>query len=99
MSNYNKTRDIIREMADVLALFDDDYTPTEVECNPGDSAARITKRNSGRTLYVIAYSNTDDTEIRVYDETDSLISQHVFYNGSFANLSPETAAGLIIESL
>lgn len=99
MSDNDKTRDIIRELADVLALLDDDYTLTGVECHPGDSAARITKRNSGRTSYIIAYSNPDDTEIRLYDGNDDPTSQHVFYNGSFASLSPETIAGLIIENL
>lgn len=98
MSN-NKTRDIIREMADVLALLGDDYTLTGTECDPGDSAIRVIKRNSERTMYIIAYSNPADTEIRLYDEDSDLISQHAFYDGSFSTLSPETIAGLIIESL
>lgn len=99
MRNDDKTRDIIHELADVLALLDDDYTLTGVECDPGDSAARITKRNSERTAYVIAYNNPNDTEIQLYDGPDSLIAYHAFHDGSFTDLSPETIAGLIIESL
>lgn len=99
MSDNTKKRDIIHEMADTLALLGDDYTLTGVECDPGDSAVRVIKRNSEKTLYVIAYDNPDDTEMRLYDESDELASQHVFYNGSFDNLPPRLLADYIIESL
>lgn len=95
----NKTRDINAEIADALRILGDDYTLTGVECDPRSSAVRVIKRNSEKTLYIIAYDNPNDTEIRLYDETDDLTSQHVYYNGSFSHLSPRTLANHIIESL
>lgn len=98
MSNDSK-RDIIHDLADALQLLGDNYTPTGVECDPGDSAARITKRNSEKTLYIIAYSNPDDTEIQAYDENDSLTTYHAFYDGALNNLTPRQLADYIAENL
>lgn len=95
----NNRRDIIHELADVTALLGTEYETTRVECDPGDSAMKITKQGSRKTLYVIAYSNPDSTEIHLYDGTDSLITYHVFYDGSLGNLTPEQFADHIIESL
>lgn len=99
MSNNNKPRNINHEMADALQLLDDDYTTTEVDCDPGDSAIRITKRNSEKTLYIIAYSNPADTEMQLYNGPDSLIAYHVFYDGALDNLTPEDIAYHITRSL
>lgn len=99
MRDENKPRSISHEMADALRLLSNDYTTTEVDCEPGDSAIRITKRNSEKTLYIIAYSNPDDTEMYLYDEPDSLIAYHVFYDGSLDNSTPEDIADHIIRSL
>ena len=99
MSTENKTRDIIHEMADVLPLLDDDYTTTEVDCDPGDSAIRITKQNSEKTMYIIAYSDPADTEMHVYDGPDTLITYHAFYNGSLADCTPGDIADYILRSL
>lgn len=92
MANNDSTRDIIHELAGTLAYLDDDCTLTETECDPGDSAVRITKQNSEKTLYVIAYSDPDDTEMRLYDEHDDLIDQRFLYNGTFDNLTAENIA-------
>lgn len=99
MSDNNKPRNIHHEMADALRLLGDDYTTTEVDCDPGDSAIRITKRNSEKTLYIIAYSNPADTEMHLYDGPDSLTSYHVFYDGSLDDSTPEDIADYIIRSL
>lgn len=99
MSDNNKPRNIHHEIADALRLLDDDYTTTEVDCDPGDSAIRITKRNSEKTLYIIAYSDPADTEMHLYDGSDSLITYHVFYNGSLNDSTPEDIADYIIRSL
>lgn len=99
MSNDDKTRDIIYEMADVLALLGDDYTLTGVKCDPGDSAARVTKRNSEKTLYIIAYSDPDDTEIQQYDENDSLANYHIFCGEDSDKPTPAQLADLIRKSL
>lgn len=99
MSDNNKTRDISHELADVLRLLGDDYTTTEVDCEPGDSAIRITKRNSEKTLYIIAYSDPADTEMHLYDGPDSLIIYQVFYDGSLDVFTPEDIADYIIRSL
>nr|UWG20990.1 MAG: hypothetical protein [Bacteriophage sp.] len=99
MSHENKTRNINHEMADALRLLDHDYTTTEVDCDPGDSAIRITKQNSEKTLYIIAYSDPDDTEMHVYDGSDSLTTCHVFSNGSLHDSTPEDIADYIIRSL
>ena len=95
----NNRRDIIHELADVTALLGTEYETTHVECDPGDSAMKITKQGSRKTLYVIAYSNPDSTEIHLYDGPDSLIAYHTFYDGSLDNLTPEQVADHIIESL
>lgn len=99
MTDNDNPRDIIHEMADALRLLGDDYTITKVDCKPGDSAIRVIKRNSEKTLYIIAYSNPDDTEMRLYDEPDSLDAYHVFYNGSLDDYTPEGLADYIIRSL
>lgn len=99
MSDENKNRDIYHEMADVLRLLGDDYTTTKVDCDPGNSAIRITKRNNEKTLYIIAYSDPADTEMQLYDGPDSLIAYHVFYDGSLDDFTPENIADYIIESL
>lgn len=98
MSNDSK-RDIIHDLTDALQLLGDDYTINEVDCDPGDSAIRITKRNSEKTLYIIAYSNPDDTEMHLYDGPDSLIAYHAFYSGTLDELTPEDIADRIIRSL
>lgn len=99
MRDENKARDIRHEIADVLQLLGDDYTTTEVDCDPGDSAIRITKRNSEKTLYIIAYSDPADTEMHLYDGPDSLITYHVFYDGSLGDFTSEDIADYIIGSL
>lgn len=99
MRDENKHRNISHEMADALRLLDSDYTAAEVDCEPGDSAIRITKRNSEKTLYVIAYSDPADTEMHLYDGSDSLIAYDVFYDGSLDGSTPEDIADHIIRSL
>lgn len=99
MSNDNKPRDIIHELADVLALLGDDYTMTGVECDPGDSAVRVIKRNSEKTMYIIAYSNPADTEMRLYAGTGSLITYHAFYNGAMDEFTTEDIADYVARSL
>lgn len=99
MSNNNKPRNINHEIADALRLLNNDYTTTEVDCDPGDSAIRITKQNSEKTMYIIAYSDPDDIEIHLYDGPDSLISYHVFYDGSLDDSTPEDIADYITRSL
>lgn len=99
MRDDNKHRDISHEMADALRLLGNDYTTTEVNCEPGDSAIRITKRNSEKSLYIIAYTNPDDTEMHLYDGSDSLIACHTFYDGSLDDSTPEDIADHIIRSL
>lgn len=99
MSHENKLRNIGHEMADVLQSLGNDYAITEVACYPGDSAIRITKQNSKKTLYIIAYSDPDDTEIHVYNGSDSLITYRVFPNGSIHDSTPEDIADYIIGNL
>lgn len=99
MSTNTTKRDIRLEMADAIALLGDEYTATNVECDPGDTAIKITRQNNGKTMYITAYSNPDDTELMTYDENDEPASQHVYYNGSFDGLSPRLLADYIIDSL
>lgn len=99
MRNENKPRNINHEMADALRLLNDDYVTTEVDCDPGDSAIRITKRNSEKTIYIIAYSDPADTEMHLYDGPDSLIAYHAFYDGSPNDPTPEDIADCITRSL
>lgn len=99
MSINTTKRDIRHEMADVIALLGDEYTTTNVECDPGDTAIKITRQNNGRTMYVIAYSNPDDTEIQLYSEDGSLIIYHIFNDGSLYDSTPEDIADYIIKNL
>lgn len=98
MSGNTTPRDINHEIADALRLLNNDYTTTEVDCDPGDSAIRITKQNSEKTMYIIAYSDPADTEMRLYDEPDSLITYHVFYDGSLDDSTSEDIADYITRS-
>lgn len=99
MSPNTTKRDIRHEMADVIALLGYEYTATNVECDPGDTAIKITRQNNGKTMYVIAYSNPDDTEIQLYDEDDSLTSYKIFPDGTINDSTPEDIADYIIRNL
>lgn len=99
MSDKNKPRDIRHEMADVIALLGDEYTTTNVECDPGDTAIKITRQNNNKTIYIIAYSNPDDTELRLYNEDDTLTTQYDLYNGQLNEYTPEGIADYIIKTL
>lgn len=99
MSTNTTKRDIRHEMADVIALLGDGYTTTNVECDPGDTAIKITRQNNGKTMYIIAYSNPDDTEIQLYDEDDLLVIYNMFHNGSLYDSTPEEIADYIIRNL
>ena len=95
MTNDNKTRNIIQEQATAFTLLGDEYETTPVRCEPGDSAARITKQDSERTLYIIAYSDPDDTEMMLYDETDSISDERTLYDGALNDLTAEDFADYI----
>ena len=99
MSANTTKRDIHHEMADTIALLGDEYTITDVECDPGDTAIKITRQNNGKTMYVIAYSNPDDTEIQLYDEDDSLAIYSIFNDRSINDSTPEDFADYIIRNL
>lgn len=99
MSTSTTKRDIRHEMADVIALLGDEYTTTNVECDPGDTAIKITRQNNGKTMYVIAYSNPDDTEIQLYGEDDSLTFYNILRDGSLNDVTPEDIADDIIKNL
>lgn len=99
MSANTTKRDLRHEMADVIALLGNEYTVTNVECDPGDTAIKITRQNNGKTMYVIAYSNPDDTEIQLYDEDDSLSICRIFQDGSLNDSTPENIADHIIKNL
>lgn len=99
MSANTTKRDIRHEMADVIARLGDGYTTTNVECDPGDTAIKITRQNNNKTMYVIAYSNPDDTEIQLYDEDDSLVIYNIFNDGSLNDSTPEDIADYIIKNL
>nr|DAG02703.1 MAG TPA: hypothetical protein [Myoviridae sp. ctCpP1] len=96
MIDNTNPRDIRHEMTDIIALLGDEYTVTNVECDPGDTAIKITRQNNGKTMYVIAYSNPDDTEIQLYDEDDSLTVYNIFRDGSLNDSTPEGIADYII---
>lgn len=99
MSTNTAKRDIRHEMADIIALLGDEYMVTNVECDPGDTAIKITRQNNGKTMYIIAYSNPDDTEIQLYDEDDSLITYDIFDDGFINDSAPEDIADYIIRNL
>ena len=99
MSINTAKRDIRHEMTDVIALLGDEYATTNVECNLGDTAIKITRQNNSKTMYIIAYNNPDDTEIHLYDGPDSLITYRVFHAGSLGDSTPEDIADYIISSL
>lgn len=99
MTDNTTRRDVRHEMADVIALLGDEYTTTNVECDPGDTAIKITRQNNGKTMYVIAYSNPDDTEIQLYDEDSSLNTDDIFNDGSLNDSTPEDIADYIIRNL
>lgn len=98
MSPNTTKRDIRHELADTIALLGDEYTTTNVECDPGDTAIKITRQNNGKTMYIIAYSNPADTEIQLYDEDDSLILLDIFYDKSLNDHTPEDIADYIIRN-
>lgn len=99
MSIDTTKRDIRHEMADIIALLGDEYTTTNVECSLGDTAIKITRQNNSKTMYIIAYSNPDDTEMHLYDGPDSLIIYHIFHDGSLGDFTPEDVADYIIRNL
>lgn len=99
MSSNTTKRDIRHELADVIALPGDEYMVTNVECNQGDAAIKITRQNNSKTMYIIAYSNPDDTEIHLYGEPDSLIIYYISHDGSLNGSTPEAISDYIIRNL
>lgn len=99
MTDNTNPRDIRHETADAIALLGNEYTTTNVECDPGDTAIKITRQNNNKTMYIIAYSNPDDTEAILYDEHDDLIAQCSISNSAFNTLSPTEIADIITRSL
>lgn len=99
MSTNTTKRDIRHEIADVIALLGDEYTVINVECDPGDTAIKITRQNSGKIMYVIAYSDPTDTELRLYDDDDMLATQYTLYNGQLDEYTPEEIADYITKNL
>ena len=99
MSANTTKRDIRHEMADVITLLGDEYTVIHVECDPGDTAIKITRQNNSKTMYVIAYSDPTDTELRLYDEDDTLATQYTLYNGQFGEYTPEEISDYITKNL
>lgn len=99
MRDENKPRDIRHEMADVIALLGDEYTTTNVECDPGDTAIKITRQNNNKIMYIIAYSNPADAELRLYDEDDTLTTQYTLYDGQLNKYTPEEIAAYITKLL
>lgn len=92
MTNDHNTRDIIREQATAFTLLGDEYEVTPVDCEPGDSAVRITKQGSKQVLYIVAYSDPDDTEMMLYDEDDFIMAECSIYNGALDNFTAEDLA-------
>lgn len=99
MTENTNGRNILHELCDAVALLGDEYETASVDCEPGDTAIRITKQGSTRTIYIIAYIDPDDTEIHLYSGPDSLVSYFVLYNGSLNDFTPEDIADYIIRSL
>lgn len=99
MAENTNGRNILNELSDAIALLDDEYETTNVDCEPGDTAIRITKQGSTRTLYIIAYSDPAYTETRLYDGPDSLIAYHAIYDGSPDDFTTEDVADHITSSL
>lgn len=99
MNPNTAKRDIRHEMADVIQLLGDEYTTTTVECDPGDTAIKITRHDSGQTMYIVAYSNPADTEILVYDENGSPTLMKIFFDGALNDLTPEETADYITQNL
>ena len=99
MSANTTKRDIRHEIAGAIALLGDEYTATNVECDPGDTAVKITRQNNVKTMYIIAYSNPDDTEIQIYDEDDLLVIYNIFHDEFLNDFTPEDIADYIIRNL
>lgn len=99
MSTNTTKRDIRHEMADTIALLGNEYTITDVECDPGDTAIKITRQNNNKTMYIIAYSNPDNTETILYDEHDNLIAQCSLSDNAFDIISPTEIAATITRSI
>lgn len=99
MTENTNGRNISHELCDAVALLGDEYEAASVDCEPGDTAIRVTKQDSTRTLYIIAYSDPADTEMHVYNGPDSLVSYRVFYDGSLDDFTPEDIADCITRSL
>ncbi len=99
MAGNTNGGNIFHELCDMVALLGDEYETTTVDCAPGDLAIHITKQNSEKTMYIIAYSDPADTEMHLYDGPDSLIAYHVFHDGSLDDSTTEDIADHIIRSL
>lgn len=99
MSTNTTKRDIRHEMTDMIALLGNEYTATNVECDPGDTAIKITRQNNNKIMYIIAYSNPADTELRLYDEDNTLSTQYTMYNGQLDEYTPEEIAAYITKTL
>lgn len=61
-----------------LSTLGDKYAIKQAECDPGDTASKITKQGSGLTVYVITSHNTDCIEFITFDG-DETVKQTSLY--------------------
>lgn len=75
MNNHNATI-----LDRTLSTLGDKYVVEQAECDPGDTASKITKQGSGLTVYVVASHDTDNLEFITFDG-DETVKQTSLYMG------------------
>lgn len=79
--------DITHKLANVLSTLGDKYAMTQVQCDPGDGAVKITKQGSGNTLYIIAFHDPDEIEFTLLDGDGNDIAYLYIYDQAIDAIS------------
>lgn len=66
MTTNNRRFDIIHKLNNVLSTLGDKYAMTQIYCDPGDFAAKITKQGSENTLDIVFFHDPDEIEFLLF---------------------------------
>lgn len=79
MTTNNGSFDIAHKLDNALSTLGDKYAMTQVPCDPGDGAVKITKEGSENTLYIISSHDPDEVEFILLGGDEGDIAQLSVY--------------------
>lgn len=87
MTTNNRSFDIIHKLDNVLSTLGDKYAMTQVRCDPGDCAVKITKQGSENTLDIVVFRDPDDIEFLLFGGDGSSVADLYIYGRTIDDIS------------